>query len=182
LELYFITSNDDKLREANKILNGRLLRLKLEIPEIQSLEVEDIIVDKAKKAYEMVHRPVLVEDTGLYINKLKGYPGALVKWALETIGNEGICNLLRGQEDKSAYGKTVVCIYDGNLLKTFYGRIDGSITASPQGPGGFGWDRIFKPDGFDMTFAQMGEEKKNQISMRAKAFNLLKDYLETEKA
>jgi non-canonical purine NTP pyrophosphatase (RdgB/HAM1 family) len=180
LDFYFVTSNENKLREANKILNLNLLNAKLEIPEIQSLEVKDIIVDKAKKAYEMLQKPVLVEDTGLYINKLNGFPGALVKWVLKGIGAKGICNLLTNQTDRSAYAKTGLCIYDGSSLKTFYGRVDGTITEEPKGTTRFGWDIIFQPKGYDATFAQMTEEEKNKISMRAKAFAQLKDHLNTD--
>ena len=168
------------MREVNKILGRDLLRISLEIPEIQSLEVKDVIVDKAKKAYEMTKKSVLVEDTGLYINGLKGFPGALIKWALQTIGNDGICKLLHDQEDKSAYAETGLCIYDGKLLQTFYGRIDGTITDTPKGSTGFGWDTIFRPNGYEKTFAQMSEEEKNNISMRARAISKLKAYLDTK--
>jgi len=174
----FITSNENKLRQARAILNRPLNGRGLEIPEIQSLQVKEVIVKKAEEAYRITGEPVLVEDTGLYINSLGGFPGALVKWVLKTIKNEGICNLLRGHSDRRAYAETGICIYDGTSLKTFYGRIDGMITEEPRGTMGMGWAPVFQPDGYATSFGEMTEEEKNKISMRAKAFIELRRYLD----
>jgi XTP/dITP diphosphohydrolase len=173
----FITSNENKVRQARAILNRPLSSRNLEIPEIQSLDIEEVIVKKAQEAYLKTKEPVLVEDTGLYINSLNGFPGALVKWVLAAIKNEGICNLLKGP-DRSAYAKTGVCIYDGDSPKTFYGRVDGIIVDKPRGTMGFGWAPIFQPNGHATTYGEMTEKEKNRISMRAKAFTELKNYLD----
>lgn len=178
MELLFVTSNANKLREASRILGRDLLRCDLEVREIQAIEVKDVVRGKAAEAYAMMKKPVLVEDTGLYIKKLNGFPGALVKWVLGSMGNEGICRLLKEGDDRGAYAETGLCVYDGKEFRTFFGRVDGTITESPRGATNFGWDPVFRPDGHDKTFAEMSADEKNGVSMRAKAFAKLKEYLD----
>ena len=178
MEPVFVTSNANKLREASAILGRELSQSDLEIKEIQALEVKDVVREKAREAYLILKKPVLVEDTGLYIKRLKGFPGALIKWVLGAIGNEGICGLLPQGADRSAYAETGLCLYDGKEFRTFFGRVDGKIAASPRGATNFGWDPVFQPDGHERTFAEMSAEEKNAVSMRAAAFAKLKEYLE----
>jgi non-canonical purine NTP pyrophosphatase (RdgB/HAM1 family) len=178
MELLFVTSNPNKLREASRLLGRDLLRCDLEVKEIQAIEVKDVVREKAKAAYGATSRPVLVEDTGLYIRKLGGFPGALVKWVLGSVGNEGICRLLKEGDDRSAYAETGLCVYDGKEFRTFFGRVDGSIAESPRGTTNFGWDPVFQPEGRDVTFAEMPPREKDSISMRAIAFAKLKEYLD----
>jgi non-canonical purine NTP pyrophosphatase (RdgB/HAM1 family) len=181
MEIYFVTGNKDKIREAEQVLERQVNSIKLDIPEIQALHVKDVVEDKARKAYEQVKKPVMVEDTGLYFTSLNGFPGALIKWLLDSIKNEGICKLLADIADRSAYAETSVCFYDGTACKTFSGRIYGRIVESPRGTNGFGWDAIFQPDGSSKTFAEMNAEEKNAISMRKEAFAQLKQYLQETK-
>lgn len=178
MKMYFVTSNQNKLAEARGIIGGDIDRIDLDIPEIQAIDVSEVVEDKARKAYEQVHQPVLVEDTGLYINAWNGFPGALIRWVLKSVGNDGICKLLQNYQDRSAYAKTSVCFYDGSQFRTFDGRIEGIITDSPRGNQGFGWDPIFQPRGYNSTFAEMSEEEKNGISMRKEAFLKLKAYFD----
>lgn len=177
-EYVFVTSNENKLRQARAILDLPLPSTSLEVPEIQSLEVKEVITRKAEEAFRMLGKPVLVEDTGLYINSLNGFPGAMVKWVLEAVKNEGICRLLEGSKDRSAYAETGICLYDGRSVRTFFGRVDGKITEKPRGTLGFGWAPIFQPEGCATTYGEMTEEEKNRVSMRAKAFLELKRYLD----
>jgi non-canonical purine NTP pyrophosphatase (RdgB/HAM1 family) len=178
MELIFVTSNSNKFREASAILGRSLSQRRLDLKEIQAIDAKDVVKEKAKDAYSLVKRPVMVEDTGLYIIKLGGFPGALIRWVRGAIGNEGICRLLGEGEDRSAYAETAICVYDGREFRVFSGRVDGTITPSPRGSGNFGWDPIFQPEGHDRTFAEMSADEKNAISMRAKAFAELKEYLE----
>lgn len=180
MTIYFVTSNGNKFREAKSILHMNIKQLRIEIEEIQSLDVAEVVKDKAAKAYKSVKKPVIVEDTGLYITALNGFPGALIKWVLESIGNQGLCNMLKGK-NRGAYAETVICLYNGKSAITFKGRINGTITKTPAGKTGFGWDRIFRPKGHSMTFAQMGPEEKNRISMRMIALKKLERYLATHK-
>lgn len=177
MEIVFVTSNQNKVREAEQILGMKLESISADVPEIQAIQVREVVEDKAKAAYEKIRRPLIVEDTGLYIESLNGFPGALIKWFLKSVGNAGICNLLKGVSPRKAYAETCICFYDGKELKTFWGRIDGSITESPQGETRFGWDPIFIPEGYKKSFAELGAEEKNKISMRRKAFLGLKEFL-----
>lgn len=172
MEIYFVTSNENKILEAREILRRPIHHVSLDIPEIQSLEVDDVVKEKARFAYEIIHKPVLVEDTGLYIHSLGGFPGALAKWVQESAGFDWLCRSVGN--DRSAYVKTSVCFYDEKGYSIFHGIVLGRIASSPRGRSGFGWDSIFIPQGFEKTFAQMGQEEKNKISMRRRAFEKMK--------
>ena len=178
-ELVFITSNQNKLREVEQILGMKLRHKDLDISEIQDIEVRKVIEEKAKSAYRLVGEPVLVEDSGLYINALNRFPGALIKWVLHSIGNEGICRLLLDKEDRSAYAEACFGVYDGKELHAFSGIAKGMIVEAPRGASGFGWDPIFQPDEHQLTFAEMGSAEKNKISHRNKALEQLRGFLES---
>lgn len=121
--------------------------------------------------------PVLVEDTCLCFNSLKGLPGPYIKWFLQKIGHEGLNNLLLAYEDKSAYALCVFSLALGPNEEplTFLGETPGKIVL-PRGPNDFGWDPIFQPDGYDLTYAEMPKEEKNKISHRSRALALVKDH------
>lgn len=176
MEFCFVTSNKGKLKEAREILGRKIVAAGIDVEEIQALDVRDVVKDKAIRSYDLMRRPVMVEDTGLYIKGLNGFPGALIKWALKTIGNKGLCEML-GSKNRSAYSETAICLYDGKNAKIFTGRANGSISKSPKGNSGFGWDPIFIPDGRKQTYAEMGSAEKNRISGRSKALKKLKIYL-----
>ncbi|MDY6789199.1 MAG: RdgB/HAM1 family non-canonical purine NTP pyrophosphatase [Candidatus Nanohaloarchaea archaeon] len=176
-ELKFVTSNPNKVEEVSDILGREVEQLDLDVDEIQSVELEEVVRSKADRAFESSGTPVMVEDTGLYIKGWNGFPGALIKWMLERLGREGICNALKG-EDRSAVASTAVCIHDGEESRVFKGEIEGSIPREPRGESGFGWDPIFIPEGKDKSFAEMTEKEKNSISMRRKAVSKLKEFLE----
>jgi XTP/dITP diphosphohydrolase len=180
MEICFVTGNENKLKEAEAILGRKLARIDLDLEEIQDIEQDRIIRHKAKSAYEEIKKPVLVEDTGIFIPALNGFPGALVKWALKTIGNEGICKLMQGDKDRRVIAKTYFCFYDGGKYNIFMGQLDGKIPKEPQGESGFGWDPIFIPEGYKKSFAQMTAEEKNKISMRKLALEKLKNFLDQE--
>lgn len=178
--MYFVTSNDNKLREAVKILNCSLDMLDLDIQEIQSLSVEEIVEDKARRAYERVGKTVLVEDTGLYVKAWNGFPGGLIKWVMKTLGNEGLCRLVKDFE-RTTVVKACVGLCDGRNVRVFTGEVTGIIVDEPRGQSGFGWDPLFQPDGWSMTYAEMTAEQKNGISHRKKALIKMKEFLENLK-
>lgn len=178
---YFVTSNENKLKEAREILGINIESINLDISEIQAINVKDVVVEKAISAYEKIKKPVIVEDTGLYFSALNDFPGALIRWMLKTMKNEGICELLNGFEDRQAYAETCICVYDGVKPLIFSGRVDGKIVESPRGSEGFGWDSIFSPVGQNKTFSEMSLEEKNKFSMRKIAFAQMKRYLLREK-
>jgi len=175
----FITGNEHKLREAKQILNVDLTSEKIDLRELQAVDLEDVIEDKLRHGYEILKKPIIVEDTGLFLNALNGFPGALIKMLLDKIGREGIVKVLEGFDDKSVTAKCAIGFTeDGKNLKVFIGEAKGKIV-EPRGESGFGWDPIFKPDGYDKTFAEMRDEEKNSISHRFNAFKKLKEFLDS---
>jgi len=175
--LLFVSSNAGKVREVEAILGEPVEQLDLDLPEIQSLDVEAVAREKALTAFERAGRPVVVEDTGLYIDALQGLPGALVRWFLVTIGPAGICDLIPHGAERGARARSAVAFCDGETVEIFTGETIGSIAPHPVGSDGFGWDPIFQPVGAAGTFAQMDQVEKTMYSMRRQALNRLRDRL-----
>ncbi len=178
MAVYFVTSNRNKFREAGKILGFEIRQAKLGIPEIQSIKVKEIVEDKARKAYEKLKKPVIVDDTALYIRSWKNFPGPLISWAIKTMGINGICEYT-GKE-RSAKAEACVAYYDGKRMITFSGIVKGRISDKPRGKKRFDWDRIFIPNGSGRTFAEMEIAEKNKISHRMKAFRKLGRFLDSK--
>uniref|UniRef100_A0A7N0TBE7 Inosine triphosphate pyrophosphatase n=1 Tax=Kalanchoe fedtschenkoi TaxID=63787 RepID=A0A7N0TBE7_KALFE len=174
----FVTGNAKKLEEVRQILGNSIpfQSLKLDLPELQG-EPEDISKEKARLAAKEVNGPVLVEDTCLCFNALKGLPGPYIKWFLQKTGHEGLNNLLMAYEDKSAYALCIFSLALGPGVEplTFIGKTEGKIVPA-RGPNEFGWDPIFQPDGFEQTYAEMSKEVKNKISHRYRALARVKSH------
>lgn len=173
MEALFVTSNPNKAREAADILGLELHSVALDLPELQSLDVAEVAANKAVTARESLgfpDSPILVEDSGLEIEAWNGMPGALTKWFLKSIGNEGLLKMLSAYSDRSARAVCAVAVAhaDGSV-RVFVGEVGGSIAHESRGSGGFGWDPIFVPEGYTKTYAELGA-RKNQDSHRARAF------------
>ncbi len=172
---YFATTNANKLREVSDILGFPIEQISLELLEPQSLDVAEVVSIKAKDAYERAGKPVLVEDTGLEFLAWKGMPGALIKWFMDTVGNEGVLRMMTGETDRRAVAKTAVGFYDGSAVHVFLGELQGTVAAEIKGKSSFGWDPLFIPDGHTRSFAEMTGEEKNAISMRRLALENMRD-------
>ncbi|KAJ1693948.1 hypothetical protein LUZ63_010646 [Rhynchospora breviuscula] len=150
----FVTGNAKKLEEVRAILGQSIpfQSLKLDLPELQG-EPEEISKEKARLAAVQVNGPVLVEDTCLCFNALNGLPGPYIKWFLQKTGHEGLNNLLKAYEDKSAYAMCIFSLALGPEDEpiTFVGKTPGKIVPA-RGPTDFGWDPIFEPEGYEQTF------------------------------
>ncbi|KAM0985691.1 hypothetical protein FF1_013026 [Malus domestica] len=191
----FVTGNAKKLEEVRAILGTSIPfnSLKLDLPELQG-EPEDISKEKARLAAIQVNGPVLVEDTCLCFNALKGLPvqynifrccfkcltdslQLCSKWFLQKLGHEGLNNLLMAYEDKSAYALCSFSFTTGPSVEpiTFLGKTPGRIVPA-RGPTDFGWDPVFQPDGYEQTYAEMPKEEKNKISHRFRALALVKSH------
>lgn len=180
-EIVFITGNENKLREAKQILNTDIVSEKLDLREIQDVDLENVVEEKLKHGYEILKKPVMVEDTGLFFNALNGFPGALIKMLIDRVGREGLVDILEKFDDKTAVAKCAVGFTeDGKKLKVFIGEAKGKIVSS-RGESGFGWDPVFQPEGYDKTFAELSAEEKNAISHRFRAFKKFKDFLDKKK-
>jgi len=175
----FVTGNLKKLEEVSAILGEEfpLIAKNIDLPELQG-EPEQISKAKCILAAKEVGGPVMVEDTSLCFNALKGLPGPYIKWFLQKLGHDGLNKLLDGFQDKTAYA---LCIFsfawgpnEEPLL--FCGRTNGRIVP-PRGPPDFGWDPVFLPDGETLTYAEMTKQQKNGISHRYRALDQLRTYL-----
>jgi non-canonical purine NTP pyrophosphatase (RdgB/HAM1 family) len=179
MKLYFITGNKNKFKEAKSIIVD-LNQFEFDLPEIQNIDPKIIIKAKFLEALKHKKGEFIVEDTSLYLDCLNGLPGPLIKWFLETIGNDGLYNIAKKLNNFKAEAKTVIGYAKNEKeIKFFEGKIKGRIVSS-KGKQGFGWDPIFKPDGFDKTFAEMSAKEKNKISMRRVASNKLKQHLKVK--
>lgn len=176
--LTFVTGNQGKLKEVQAILGGfaTLDNIKLDLPELQGTDPLEIAREKAIVAWQRTQKPCMIEDTSLCFAALNDLPGPLIKWHLDKLGNDGLVKLLAAHDDKSAYAMCVFTVVDGpgrDDVRFYIGRCPGKIVA-PRGPGGFGWDPIFLPDGKDKTFAELSGDEKNEISHRRRALDALK--------
>jgi len=177
-ELVFVTSNLGKLREAEAVLGCKLEHHALELDELQSLDLETVVRNKAAAAHQRLGGPVLVEDTSLELTGMDGFPGPLIRWLLTSVGPDGICRIARCFGEPSATVRCVVCATDGADEVVAHGVVGGRIANQPRGRRGFGWDAAFVPDeGDGRTFAEMEEAEKNAISHRRRAFEALRDAL-----
>lgn len=174
---FFATKNENKLREVNEILGRDLEQISVELFEPQGVKVEEVVREKAEDAFHKSGKFVLVEDTSLEFAAWNGLPGALIKWFLDTVGNEGILKMLAGETNRKAVAKTAVGFFDGTQSRVFVGEISGTIPEAIRGTGGFGWDPIFVPDGYEKSFAEMTSVEKNAISMRKLALERMKTEL-----
>ncbi|MEM2001383.1 MAG: XTP/dITP diphosphatase [Candidatus Methanomethylicaceae archaeon] len=172
--ILFITGNEHKVEEANRILSPFGVRLEM-LPkkkiEVQSSSLLRIAKYAAYMAAKKLKSPVLVEDSGLFIRALKGFPGPFSSYVHKTIGCEGILKLLSGIEDRHAVFKCVVAFCSPSAgLHTFLGQSKGRISLHMRGHAGFGFDPIFVPYGEELTFAEMLPEQKDRFSHRGAAF------------
>ena len=178
-DLVFVTSNRGKLREAEAVLGRKLDHCDLDLPELQTLDLREVVRGKARAAWERLERPVLVEDTSLELTGLGGFPGPLIRWLLVSVGPAGICKIANSFDDSGATARCLVCATDGSAEIFGEGVVTGTIAPSPRGAGGFGWDVAFVPsEGGGRSYGEMSEEEKNLISHRHKAFVALHDALE----
>lgn len=134
---------------------------------------------KAADAYRQLQRPVIVDDTGLSLESLGGFPGALIAWVLET-GDAGLLHrMLPPGGSDAAIASTVIGYADVDGVEVFASSLRGRILAEPRGSGGFGFDAMFLPDGYSSTLAEMSDAEKDACSPRGAALRALREYLES---
>lgn len=177
MSITFITGNIGKVNEVSRYLGIPLEHKSLNLDEIQSLDLEEIVKDKAERAFREVGGPVLVEDVSFVFNALGKLPGPLIKWFLKELGNVGLCRLLDGK-DRRCVATVCYGYHDGTSVRLFSGSMAGSVAEAPRGENSFGWAPIFIPEGFDKTYAELTNEEQAPIAMRNKALSKLHAILE----
>jgi len=179
-KLYFITGNINKFKEVKAMIPD-VEQLDIDLVEIQELDEHKVIEHKLLEAMSHHDGKFIVEDTSLYLDCLHGLPGPYIKWFLQTIGNDGLVDITKKFNNNRAYVKVIFgCARDSKTIKYFKGEVKGRIVPV-RVKSGFGWDDIFVPSGYTQTYAQMGKEEKNKISMRTIALTKLKEFLNQEK-
>jgi XTP/dITP diphosphohydrolase len=173
IPLNIITSNPGKLREfeaALRPLGFEVRHRPEEVDEIQADTLEEVVAACLAALRERGLSNFALDDSGLFIDALNGFPGVYSAYALRTLGCAGVLKLLEGREDRRAhFGCCIGCSIEGIGSFTVQAQADGNIARAPSGSQGFGFDPIFLPEGRETTFAEMGLEEKNEISHRGKA-------------
>lgn len=182
MRVYLVTGNKNKLEEVREILNPhKVEQINLDLEEIQELDAKKILEFKAKLALKKINKPIVVEESGIYFKALNGLPGPFTKWFKIAIGNEGMVKILEAFKNKEAEAKTIVAYAEPKKKIIFFeGKVKGKIVKQ-KGIEGFGFDFIFKPEGYNKTIAELGLKIKNKISWRYIAFKKLKKYLDKVK-
>lgn len=174
----FVTSNENKFKEFQRILGGDISRINLELEELQEMDLELIVEHKAKQAYAMMKMPVIVEDAGLFLDAWGGFPGPFTKWFDETAGYASLPTFVpknnRGVEWVVLYG-----YYDGVIFETFKGNLRGIVVTKPKGEG-WGFGKYIMPDGHEETLGELGDDVCDKIGARGKAIKKLKKFLTEE--
>ena len=174
--VFFATNNVNKFNEARNILTRfdiAVGMLRVKAAEIQSADLKEIAQTSAQDAFKRCRLPVIVEDAGLFIDALHGFPGPYAAYVYKTIGNKGLLKLMENVENRKATFQSVIAYHDGRGAPAcFKGEAAGKITKEARvgnGKSGFGFDPIFQPSASAKTFAEMTIEEKNGFSHRAMA-------------
>ncbi|MHB1471969.1 MAG: XTP/dITP diphosphatase [Thermoplasmataceae archaeon] len=178
----FVTSNAHKFHEVKGIMDASGIEIEwheLQYEEIQADSTEEISRDSCVKFAKKMDGKFFLEDTGLYIEPLNGFPGPYSSFVQKTIGNKGILRLLHNN-GRNAKFLTVVSYWNGNEVIQFSGELKGKISYTERGNAGFGYDPIFIPDGFEKSLSEMTVDEKNNISHRSRAIRNFIDYLKKE--
>lgn len=190
-QIVFATNNAHKLSEVQAVLGDRFRLVTLaecgiteEIPE-DAPTLEGNALQKARYVHERTGADCFADDTGLEVDALDGAPGVhSARYATDghdfAANNRLLLRNLAGAADRRAHFRTVIALILDGREYLFEGRVDGRIAESEAGCGGFGYDPLFVPEGFDKTFAEMGADEKNAISHRGRAVRRLVEFLQKE--
>jgi inosine triphosphate pyrophosphatase len=177
MKITLVTGNTHKLEEWRRQLPSdiEIDAVELDLSEIQSSDPLEIMADKAKRAYEALGIPVVVEDVSAGLLKLGGLPGPFVKFFIKTLGEDALYQLA-GKEGEPAITTCSIAYYDGHELVTVRGDVEGTVVA-PRGDSTFGFDRTFVAKGQTLSYGEMTGEQKDKISHRSVAIKLFVDEL-----
>lgn len=176
----FITGNQSKADYLSRQLGVELAHQKIELDEIQSVDLHLVVAHKLKQAYELCQVPVLVEDVSLVFNALGELPGPYIKWFVEYAGEAACCKMLDGFDDRSARIRCTYGYYDGSKMEFFDSESPGRISEVPRGNNGFGFDTFFINDGYDITRAEMAqEENEHTYATIMKPFEQIREFIHT---
>lgn len=177
--LHFITGNKGKAKEAELILGFPLEIVNLDIVEIQG-SYEEIIRHKVRSAFEILQRPLFVDDVSVEISAWNGFPGPYMKYIEKVCGYDVLLKMLKNEKDRRILARASIGYHDGKDIHIFSGEVKGTIAEALRGTNGWGFDVIFIPEGHTQTFAEMGPEEKSKISHRRRALEKFREYLNSK--
>ena len=172
-----ITGNQGKADQLALWLGQPVEHRKFDLDEIQSTDLRSIVNHKVRQAYALAQQPVLVEDVALTFTAMGALPGTFIKWFLQELGNEEVCKLANTLEHQKAIASICYGYYDGQNVQFFENSVHGTVPRAPRGEG-FGWNPIFIPEGSSKTYAEMTSEEVRPYSMRARAIEKLRAFLD----
>ena len=172
----FITGNQKKADYLAKYLGLEVLHEKVDLDELQSLDLREIVEHKVRQAYEKVHKPVIVDDVSLEFSCLGRLPGTFIRFFVDEIPLENICSLIDGK-DRSAIARCGYGYYDGVRFEYFEGKLDGTVADHAAWERWFGWDKIFTPDGYEITRGEMNEEDYEKTYLQIKPIEKVREFL-----
>lgn len=164
-----VSGNRSKLLEARRLF-PHLETLEIDLPEIQSLDLDEVLRHKGRAANERVGGPIVVEETGLELEALGGFPGPLVKWMLQSVGPEGLARIVSSEGSQGARAACALLYLDGEREVIAHGSTTGRLVLPARGDQGFGWDPVFQPDESNRTYGEMTPDEKDGISHRGRAW------------
>ena len=181
-KIYFITSNKAKLIEAQKKfseINIEVVQKNIGYPEIQADTLEEVAFFGVEHVLKNFKGPFILEDAGLFIDKLKGFPGVYSAYVFNTVGCDGVLRLMKDfkLEDRRAVFRSVFAYGKSDCRPNlFFGECKGLISSVKRGNNGFGYDPIFIPQNSYKTFAEMNISEKNSYSHRGRSLERLIDF------
>ncbi len=181
-KIYFITGNEDKFKEAKAILGEMVQRMDMDLPEIQELDVREVIKEKLNEALNHQEGSFIVEDVSFEMEALNGFPGPFVKWMIGSTGTQRMYEI--GEKLGNLNAEAVATLgYAKNHEEIYFfeGRVKGTLAPRLEG-NGFAFDTIFIPEEHEKRYSEMKPEEKNKISHRRTALDKLKAFLEKEYA
>ena len=173
----FITGNQSKADYLAEYLGLPVEHQKINLDEIQSLDLREVVEHKVRQAYELAQKPVIVEDISLEFEALGRLPGTFIRFYVDEVPLETVCRTLDGL-NRNAIARCVFGYYDGDQMKLVEGSLSGKVAEHPEGMGGFGWDSLFIPEGYDKTSAEISDEDYKKVYQMIKPIAKLKQFLE----
>jgi non-canonical purine NTP pyrophosphatase (RdgB/HAM1 family) len=173
LPYVLVTGNPGKLAEARRLAGAGLGAVEMDLPEIQSLDLLEVLRHKGEDAWRRLRRPLVVEEAGLDLAAFGGFPGPLVKWMLEAAGAGTIARAALALGDPCAVARAALYYRDAARTLVAEGSTAGTLVFPGRGEHGFGWDPVFQAEGLHRTFGEITGPEKDALSHRGKAWREL---------
>lgn len=178
MNVVYVTGNPHKAKYFARMTQMDIPQMSFDVDEVQSTSLLEIVEHKARQAYELAKCPVIVEDAKLSFKVLGALPGPLIKWFQQEMGETGLCELLDGYDDRTAFAGAAIAYFDGTNLEIFERELQGTIAKEPSKKDtGFGWNVIFIPKGSKITLADMSESEFEKYYAKIKPFDEITTFL-----